>query len=197
MLCQHSESFVLSELSSSEDRSEAVVGRLVSGQREVGEEEAEDQVGASLGSHKHQAQSSHVRPARVSVLPGTLDVGVGPQPGDEAVHQARLVVDAGDGELSHIPVVVPASSVVRDPGVRLDNSPHPPPHLLVVSAELRVLAQGSTEVLIVEVIEDHHVEVFHLEMKTVVVRSCGRPDPTWTRDMKSHRLMAAWTPWCL
>ena len=100
------------------------------------------------------------------VLPGTLDVGVGPQPSDEAVHQTGLVVDAGDGELSDIGVEVSAGSVERQPGVRLDNSPHSPLHLPVVSAELRVLTQGAAKVLVVEIIEDQHVEIFHLEMIT-------------------------------
>ena len=65
-LCQHSKSFILSELSGGEDRSEAVVSRLVSGQTELGEEQTADLVRPSLGCHKHQAQPRHVRPPGVS-----------------------------------------------------------------------------------------------------------------------------------
>ena len=68
MLSQDSQGFILSELSGSEDRSEAIVGRQVSGETELGEEEATHHLGPRLGCHKHQAQSSHVRPPRVSAI---------------------------------------------------------------------------------------------------------------------------------
>ena len=72
MLCQHRQSLILPELSRSEDRSEAIVGRQVSGETELGEEQPADLLRPSLGSNKYQAQPSQVRPPRVSGSEGKV-----------------------------------------------------------------------------------------------------------------------------
>ena len=72
VLCQHSQSLILSELSGSEDRSEAIVGRQVSGETELGEEQPADLLRPSLGSNKDQAEASQVRSPRVSGSEGKV-----------------------------------------------------------------------------------------------------------------------------
>ena len=72
VLCQHSQSLILSELSGSEDGSEAIVGRQVSGETELGEEQPADLLRPSLGGNKDQAEPSQVRPPRVSGSEGKV-----------------------------------------------------------------------------------------------------------------------------
>ena len=76
VLSQDSQGFILSELSGSEDRSEAIVGRQVSGETELGEEQPADLLRPSLGGNKDQAEPSQVRPPRVSGSEGKVVLGL-------------------------------------------------------------------------------------------------------------------------